>query len=258
VALGVGPMLAWKRGDLGGAFARLKVAAAAVVLVIILVGAWSWGRSILAPIAMGCAVWVGAGALTEIAGRVRLFRVPLRDSLSRSLGLPGSAWGMMLAHLGFAVVIAGVTGVSAWQAERILLMKPGETAEIAGYQMTFENVEELRGPNYMSRHGYFTARRDGAEIAKLDAEKRRFVVGGRETTEAAIHTMFVGDLYAVIGDSADNGAYTVRLYFKPMVAWMWFGAAIMVFGGFVSLGDRRFRVGAPTRKRLPATAAPAE
>ncbi len=259
VALGIGPMLAWKRGDIRGALARLKAAAAAAVLVAILVGAWTWGRAILAPIAMGCAVWVGAGALTEMAERIRLFRMPLRDSFARAFGLPGSAWGMMLSHLGFAVVIAGVTGVSAWQAEHILVMKPGETTEISGYQITFDKVEERRGPNYASRHGLFTARRDGAVIAKLDAEKRRYVVGQRETTEAAIHTMAIGDLYAVIGDPADNGGYTVRFYFKPLVVWMWIGAIVMVIGGFVSLADRRFRVGAPTRRRLPATAAtPAE
>jgi cytochrome c-type biogenesis protein CcmF len=258
VALGVGPLLAWKRGDLGGVFARLKSAAVAAVLVAIAVGAWTWGRSILAPIAMGFAVWVGAGAMTEIAGRIGLFRMPLRDSLARAMGLPGSAWGMMLAHLGFAVVIAGIVGVSAWQAERILVMKPGEKMEIAGYELTFDKVEERRGPNYNSLYGLFTARRDGVEIAKLDAEKRRYVVGGRETTEAAIHTMFRGDLYAVIGDPAEGGAYTVRFYYKPLVAWMWLGAMVMVFGGFVSLGDRRFRIGAPTRKRMRAAAAPAE
>jgi cytochrome c-type biogenesis protein CcmF len=165
---------------------------------------------------------------------------------------------MMLAHLGFAVVIAGITGVSAWQAERILAMKPGEKTEIAGYEITFDKVEERRGPNYLSRHGLFTARRDGVVIAQLDAEKRRYIVGGRETTEAGIHTMFRGDIYAVIGDLAENGAYTVRFYFKPLVAWMWFGVAVMVFGGFVSLGDRRFRVGAPARRRMGAAPAPAE
>jgi len=257
-ALGIGPMLAWKRGDLAGAFVRLKAAAVAAVLVAVLVGAWTWGRSILAPVAMGCAVWVGAGALTEFAERIGLFRTSLGGSLRRAAGLPGSAWGMMLAHFGFAVVLAGITGVSAWQAESILVMKPGETAEIAGYRMTFDRVEDRRGPNYASLHGLFTARRGDALVATLDAEKRRYVVGGRETTEAAIYTMARGDLYAVIGDPAGNGGYTVRFYYKPMVVWMWIGAAIMVFGGFVSLGDRRFRVGAPTRRRAPAAAAPAE
>jgi cytochrome c-type biogenesis protein CcmF len=259
-ALGIGPLLAWKRADLAGALARLKFAAAAALIAIIAAAALTWGRSVLGAIAMGAAAWIAAGVLTELAGRIRLGTLPLGQSVNRALGLPRSSWGMTLAHLGLAGIIAGAAGAALWSDEKILTMRPGETTDIAGYTIAFDGAEQRQGPNYATLLAAFRVERDRAPVATLNAERRRYLVGGQETTEAAIRTMASGDLYAVIGEAQQDGGYVVRLYYKPLVAWIWAGAAIMVLGGLMSLSDRRLRIGAPTRRgsRAATGIAPAE
>jgi len=209
---------------------------------------------------MGAAAWLVASVLTEFAGRIRLGEISVGQSLARALGLPRSAWGMTFAHLGLAGAIAGAAGAALWTSERILTMAPGQTAELAGYSITFNGVTNLRGPNYTADRGTFEARRNGAAVTTLHAERRRYLVGGQETTEAGIHTMASGDLYAVIGEAQPGGGHVVRLYFKPLVVWIWAGSALMVLGGLMSLSDRRLRIGAPVRRRgrTAPGAAPAE
>ncbi len=260
-ALAVGPLLAWKRGDIMGAFSRLKIAGAVTAVALVLCAALTWGRPILGTIAMGFAVWLAAGVVTEVAERIRLGRIPLRQSASRAAGLPRSAWGMALAHLGIAAIIAGAAGATVWKEEVIRVMQPNETVQIGGYALTFDGTQDTRGPNYLTRKGLFSVSKDGKPVLKMYAERRNYLVGGQQTTEAAIHSTFAGDLYAVIGDSDGKGGQTVNVYYKPLVPWMWIGSALMVLGGFVSLSDRRLRIGAPSRKRpksMPAQPAPAE
>jgi cytochrome c-type biogenesis protein CcmF len=260
-ALAVGPLLAWKRGDVMGALSRLKIAGAVTAVAVVLCAALTWGRPVLGAIAMGFAVWLIAGVVTEAAERIRLGRIPLRQSMARAAGLPRSAWGMTLAHIGIAGIIAGAAGATLWQQEVIRVMQPNQTMEIAGFSLTFDGIQETRGPNYLTRQGLFSVDQNGKFLLKMRAERRRYLVGGQETTEAAIHSTLAGDLYAVIGDSNGKGGHTVHVYYKPLVPWMWIGSALMVLGGFVSLSDRRLRVGAPSRKRAgspPAQPAPAE
>jgi len=201
---------------------------------------------------MALAAWLFAGALTEWAGRVKLFRAPFEESWRRARHLPRSAYGMTLAHAGLAVAIAGITAAAAWEGEVVRVMKPGDTIELAGYEYRFEGVETLRGPNFTSDTATFTVLRDGQTVALLTPEKRFYDVQRTETTEAAIHTTGFADLYAVIGSSDGRGGWTVRIYHEPLVPWIWAGALIMVAGGAVSLTDRRLRVGAPARHRKPA------
>ena len=259
-ALGVAPLLAWKRGDLAAALGRLKVAAVFAAVAFALTLWLVWGRSVLGIIAVGAAAWLAAAVLTEFFGRIALGRVSVGQSLSRAAGLPRSAWGMTLAHLGLAAIIAGSAGASLWTTERILTMTPGQTEDLAGYEVTFDGAEQVRGPNYLALRATFQTRDGNTPVATLHAERRRYLVGGQETTEAGIYTMLAGDLYVVVGEAQANGGYVVRLYYKPLVAWIWIGSVLMVIGGFVSLSDRRLRVGAPTRRSqaAPTDAAPAE
>ena len=276
VAIAIGPLLAWKRGDLPGALGRLWAAAVAAGAMVLL-ALWLQGGPAGALLGIGLAAWLGMGALVELAERIKLFRLPFADSWRRAVNLPRAAWGMTIAHLGVAVLVAGVTAASSWQVERVILMRAGETIDIAGYTFLFRGTARADGPNYLSRRGTFEVTRDGDAITTLYPEKRFYPVQGMPTTEAAIRTNFMADLYAVLGDpegtdSARNGlpqfivesnpnvAWTVRLYWTPLVPWIWIGAVIMALGGVVSLSDRRHRVGAPSRARgavLPA-AAPAE
>jgi cytochrome c-type biogenesis protein CcmF len=257
-ALAVGPLLGWKRADLGGALSRLKAAAGISVLAFVVV-AWAAGENaIWGAFGIGIAMWLVGGVATELAGRIGLGKAPAGEVWRRAKGLPRSAWGMTLAHFGLAVFIIGATSISLWQEEKVLVMKSGATTEIAGYQVTFNGVKDQQGPNYVSLRGLFLAKKGNDAAINFFAEKRRYVVGGQETTEAAIHSTFLGDLYVVIGDANPEGGHTVRLYFMPLVGWIWLGTIIMVLGGFTSLSDRRLRVGAPARKSATPQGAPAE
>jgi cytochrome c-type biogenesis protein CcmF len=128
-------------------------------------------------------------------------------------------------------------------------MKPKETAALAGYELTFQGVAPREGPNYRERVGVFKVMRGGQEVTTLQPSKRAFTVEQSSTTEAGIHVSWRGDLYDVLGDELKNGAYSVRIYFNPLVRLIWLAALVMFIGGGLSLSDRRLRVGAPKRAR---------
>ncbi|ACJ00387.1 cytochrome c-type biogenesis protein CcmF [Rhodospirillum centenum SW] len=252
-AMAVGPMLAWKRADLPGALARLWVAAVLVV-VCVLWALWAHGfRPVMALVGIGMAAWAFFGAFAELAERVRLFRIPLGDSLSRAAGLPRSAWGAAIAHAGLGISIAGMVGTSAWMSEDVRIMHPGDSASLAGYEFRLESVEPAQIANYAAQRGTVTVTRDGQAVATLHPEQRFYPVAKMTTTEAAIHTTFVSDIYVALGGKAEEGdGWTVRLYYHPLVPWIWFGAVVMVIGGLISLSDRRYRLGVPVRRASPA------
>jgi len=255
-AMAIGPMLSWKRADLKPALMRLWTALGFTALAMLAAWALFADGPFMGVVGAGLAAWLLAGTLTELSGRIRLFRVPIRDSLRRLARTPRAAWGMTLGHLGLAVAIAGMTGAGAWKTESIQAMQPGDTVTVAGYDFTFDGARDGRGPNYSIVEGTFRVARDGQAVVTLKPEKRVYTVSKRPTTEAAIHTMFWGDLYAVVGDKdAATGAYVTRLYFNPLVVWMWAGVLIMIGGGILSLTDRRHRVGAPAGRRATGPAA---
>jgi len=254
VAMAVGPFLNWKRADLMPALVRLRIA----FFLTLAVAAATWtvmsDGPIMGVVGMGLATWLLVGVLTEFAERLRLFREPLSSSLSRLNRMPRATWGMTMGHLGLAIAVAGMTAAGAWKTESIQVMQPGDTVTVAGYDYTFEGARTGRGPNYSLVTGSFVVHRDGREVVRLRAEKRAYDVSNQPTTEAAIHPTFLGDLYVVIGDQDSSGGFVTRIYFNPLVAWMWAGALIMVFGGLLSLSDRRHRVGAPKRRAAPSMA----
>jgi cytochrome c-type biogenesis protein CcmF len=256
LAMAAAPLLPWKRGDLKGLGQRLGVVAAAAVAIAIVVWTRASDASPLPALGIALAAWVAGSVALELASRLKLFAVPLGESLSRARHQPRAAWGMTLAHLGVGVFVAGVTASSAWRTEAIQLMRPGDTVALAGYALTFEREEEVAGPNYTARRGTFTVRENGRIITLLYPEKRFYPSQQTSTTEAAIHTTWLADLYAVMGDPAEGGAWSTRIYYNPLVPWIWLGALAMVAGGAVSLTDRRHRVGVPLRRRaiVPAAA----
>ncbi|MFV3127411.1 heme lyase CcmF/NrfE family subunit [Niveispirillum sp. KHB5.9] len=252
LAMALGPFLPWKRADLAGVLGRMWVAAL-FTLVCVMLALWLQGvKPVMALVGIALAAWAGFGALWEIAERVKLFRVPLADSLSRARGLPLGAWGTSVAHAGMGIAIAGMVGTSFWLAEDVRVMKLGDKATLAGYELTLDKVEDLAVANYQTEMGQFTVRRDGGVIATLTPERRWYPVAKTQTTEAAIHTTFYSDLYVVLGEpNGEGGGWVVRLYHHPLVPWIWIGTLVMVLGGMLSLSDRRLRVGVPSRRAAP-------
>ena len=255
IAMAIGPFMNWKRGDILPALGRLRF----TFLFALIAGAAAWSVETDGPfmgvIGIALAAWLGAGVIAEIYERIHLFRAPLSESIRRLGRIPRSTWGMSFAHFGLALAIAGMAGAGGWKVESIQTMKPGETVNVGGYEYTFEGAHEGQGPNYTILFGKFTVRKDGEIFTVMEAEKRNYPVARMPTTEAAIHTTLMGDLYAVIGDAeGDEGAYVTRIYFNPLVVWMWIGCIVMMFGGTLSMTDRRHRVGVP-HKRQHASAA---
>ncbi|MFZ5609247.1 MAG: heme lyase CcmF/NrfE family subunit [Pseudomonadota bacterium] len=244
----LGPVLGWKRADLVGALQRLWAAAAVAVLVLVLIWALADDKGSLAPLGMGMAAWLVIGALAEFAERVKLGRAAFSDSLRRMAKLPRAAYGMTLAHAGLGILLAGIVAMTAWQEEHVQAMRPGAQMKVGGYDLAFDSIGEAQGPNYLAERAVFILKKDGREVARLFPERRFYPVQQMTTTEAAIHTTGMGDVYVAVGDSHDNGSWTTRIYYNPLAPWLWLGAGVMALGAVVSLTDRRLRVGVPSRK----------
>jgi cytochrome c-type biogenesis protein CcmF len=251
LAVPLGPFLAWKRGDLYAVAQRLMVAGVIALATIVVVFAIQGRGPWLAPLGIGLGVWLIVGAASELAYRSKLFQASASETWRRFINLPRSSFGTALAHAGVGVCVIGIVATSAWRTEDITAMKPGDTTEIAGYRLVFEGVSERAGPNYEEQVAGFQVFRGDDEITELHPTKRQFTIEGSATTEAAIYNAWGGDLYAVLGDPLENGAYSVRVYFNPLVRLIWIGAVIMFIGGALSLFDRRLRVGAPKRAAAP-------
>jgi cytochrome c-type biogenesis protein CcmF len=252
LALPVGAMLAWKRADLAGALQRLRVAAGVAALVLV-AGLWWSGFNVLPVLGLAAAAWIACGAVVEAGQRVKW-------SAARFIRLPGAAIGMTVAHIGLAVTTAGVSGMG-FTREQIALLAPGQVMEVGSTLIRFEGLERGQGPNYaFERARLSVINPDRTERFVMQPEKRFFPSQRMTTTEAAIRTNGISDLYAVLGDvvPAQNAA-VIRAHENPGAPLIWIGAVIMALGGMVSLSDRRHRIGAPARRRAAGPVpAPAE
>jgi len=253
-----GPLLAWKRGDLYGAAQRLVGAYGLFVIGLAAAFAVESRGPVLAPFGVGLALFVMGGALTDLAERTSLFRIPLSSAFRRAKGLPRSAWGTAMAHFGLGLTLLGIIGETQWGAERIAAIKPGETLSIRHYDVSFDGMVPRQGPNYREFVGKFTVRRVGEVIGTMEPSRRSFPVRGMTRSEAALMTRGASQLYLSLGDTNPDGTTTVRLYHKPLVLLIWIGALVMAAGGVFSLIDRRLRVGAPMPAKNRAMLQPAE
>ncbi|MFD1728491.1 cytochrome c-type biogenesis CcmF C-terminal domain-containing protein, partial [Rhizobium viscosum] len=175
----------------------------------------------------------------------------------RLTGLPRSAFGTALAHAGLGVTVLGIVAVTTFQTEHVVEMKQGQSTEAGGYSIVFDGIQPATGPNYTEDRGHFSIRRGGAEVADVWSAKRLYTARQMPTTEAGILTFGLSQLYVSLGDATHDGGIVVRIWWKPFILCIWGGTLIMAFGGFVSLTDRRLRVGAPSRKAKAKPAKPA-
>ncbi|PFG64646.1 cytochrome c-type biogenesis protein CcmF [Thioclava sp. ES.031] len=251
--LPIGAMMPWKRARLGRV---VKPLIPAFVLALALGGlAWAVesGNSLLALVAVFLGSWLVFGAMTELWQRSA-------RNFGRLTRLPRADWGKATAHAGLGITFIGIGLLTAGQIEDIRVAKIGEPFTVDGYQITLSEVHKEKGPNYITQMATMLVEKDGKKIATMHPEKRTYPVQRMPTTEAAIHTTPMRDIYLVIGDPQDQGGYAVRTYIKPFADWIWAGAIIMALGGLLSLSDRRYRVAAGARKSRAssAQASPAE
>ena len=252
LAMVVAPLMPWKRAQLGPALIRLWWAAIAAVAVGLIA---ALGAGALPALGFALATWLILGAFAEVAERALLFRVSPGASLARLRSLRLATWGATLGHAGMGVTIAGICGMSL-ASEKITVLHPGQSAQLAGYTWTLESLGDAQGSNYTARVAALRVSRDGRTVALMHPGRRTYPVQQTTTTDVAIKTNGLADIYAAMGEEQDGGA-VMRLHYNPLAPWIWLGGLVMALGGGLSLVDRRTRVGAPRRARMPAVA-PAE
>jgi cytochrome c-type biogenesis protein CcmF len=238
--IAAGPIARWKNADLKQIALRLRVAAvialAAGIGLPFLAGAWTP----LVAIGLLAAFWVAASTIQQIIERVRLGSAP------------PSFWGMHIAHLGVAVFVIGVTMVGGYQEEKDVRMAAGDTVTINKYTFTFIGIRQSQGPNYTASIGDVDVSVDGHVIRRLNPEKRNYASSAMPTTEASIDTGFTRDVYVSLGEPLPDGAWAVRVYYKPFVDWIWGGCLLMALGGLTAAADRRYRLKAKSARLSPA------
>jgi cytochrome c-type biogenesis protein CcmF len=237
--MGVGPLARWRNMEMPMLVHRLRWAAFAggLALSVPLIGG---GASLRVCIGAVLSAWLLACVLIDLIDRIRLARGAQGGVLLPSL--PRAYLGMCTAHLGVALFILGVTVSGGYSVETERVVAQGESVEIAGYEFRFDGVREQQGPNYAGMQGTIVVSRQGDAVATLHPEKRVYRAGGRPMTEAAIDPGFTRHLYAALGEQVPSGAWTVRLYVKPFVQWIWTGVLCMALGGVLSMSDSRYRL----------------
>src|SRR5689334_8447003 len=174
LAMPLGPLLAWKRGDLLGAAQRLVAGVGLALLALVVTFALQWRGPWLAPFGIALGAWVIAGPLCEWGTRVKLFAADRGEVFRRATGLPRAAYGGMLAHAGLGLTVIGIVATSAWREEQVVVLRQGERAAIAGYELSFRGVAPRQGPNYQEVVGLLAVTRDGSPVSELTPSKRAF------------------------------------------------------------------------------------
>ena len=249
--MGVGPIARWKKAALPELALRLRWAfgasvAAALVLPFVM-GRWS----ALVSFGLLLAVWIAASGAANLVHRLR---EGSGGAWQRLRAAPQSYYGMLLAHLGVAVFVVGVTLVKGYESETDVRMAPGDTAELGGYLFRMAGVQPVQGPNYIGAQATIEVARDGRRVTVLLPEKRLYTVQQTPTTEAAIAPGLTRDLYVSLGDQLSETTWLVRIQHKPFVDWIWGGCLLMAIGGLLAAADRRYRVAEARAPRETAAA----
>jgi len=252
VAVPFGPMLAWKRGDALGALQRLYLAAGLALVAGLALYYIENGGPVMAVFGMALGFWGMFGALADLWSRANFGKLPFNVAWRRLVGLPRSAFGTALAHFGLGVTVLGIVMVTTFETETVIEMQLGSTTEAGGYAIVFDGMRDAVGPNYTEERGHFTVSQGGVAVADVWSSKRIYTARQMPTTEAGIVTFGLSQLYISLGDPMAGGGIVVRVWWKPFILCIWIGMLFMTLGGFVSLSDRRLRVGAPRRKARPA------
>ncbi len=246
--LGVGPIARWKQARMPELVARLRWAALASIVAAALLPFVAGRWSALVALGMLLACWIVASCVVDLLGWLR------HDVAGGGIGsklrrLPRAHLGMLLAHLGVAVFIAGVTMVKGYETDTDLRLDIGGTTELAGYRFKLVSVDEVKGPNYVAARGTFEVTQGGTKVATLHPEKRIYTVQNMPMTEAAIDYGHFRHLYVALGEPLGANAWLVRVHYKPLIGWIWYGCLLMAFGGLLAATDRRYRLAGRARAK---------
>jgi cytochrome c-type biogenesis protein CcmF len=237
--MGLAIFARWKKAELPELAIRLKwafgLSMVAAMLLPFVMGKWTP----LVALGLLMALWIISSAFVSVSERLK--KREGGSVLIALAGLPRAYQGMIVAHLGVAVFIIGVTMVKGYEVEQDMRMSPGDSVSIRGFDFHFDRMSDEVGPNYTTKVGYFSVSRHGSLVTVLTPEKRLYTVQNEPMTEAAIHAGLVNDLYVSLGDQINAQAWAVRIYIKPFVQWIWVGCLMMAAGGFLAMLDPRYR-----------------
>jgi len=237
--MGIGPIASWKNASLPELAMRLRWAFGVSIATAIILPLLLGNLTPMIGLGLFLAFWIIATTFNMVYQRLRGYEQSL---LARVKAIPRAWWGMVIAHVGIAVFTLGVTIVKGYESETAVRMMPGDVAHLAGYDFTFVGVDEIQGPNYTSSRGQIRVSKNGVERTVLESEKRLYTVTNMPMTEAGISPAIIHDLYASLGEPLTDGAWSIRIYHKPMVEWIWFGCLMMAFGGLLAIADKRYRM----------------
>jgi cytochrome c-type biogenesis protein CcmF len=232
--IGVGMHTAWRQQPSGIVFKRLRWPALIAVVLGILIPGVIYGRfGLLVCAGTIAGIWI---LLTAVIEPVRSWR--RAEGAAR---ITPAILGMSVAHFGVGLFVIGVTMVSAFNVEHDMSMRAGQSAEVAGHRFELRELQDVAGPNYKAIEGVVEIRRDGEFIAEVRPQKRQYLVQKSPMTEAGIHAKWNKDLFVALGDQLGDGAWSVRIQYKPMIRFNWLGALVMALGGLIAVSDRRYR-----------------
>ena len=219
LVMGIGPMLSWGREDKSKIFKKIFPSILLTIIITVFIFLFYQSYNLIGIVGIILAFWIISNNF------IILFqKIPNRSS------------GMIIAHLGIGLLILGITGSSVWQEEKIARMKINSEIKIKKYNIVFKEINEIRGPNYVALKGNFLVYDEKKTIiTKLKPENRFYPITNNFTTEASIHTNLLRDLYIVLGEGNINDGWVVRIYYNPLVIWIWIGALTIFLGGIVSL-----------------------
>ena len=242
--LPLGSNLSWKRAYLTNTVKKLLP----VLILCLCFSGFIWsiqtGQSLIGPMGVFLGTWIVVGTLVDL-----LSKLGSSKSLRRLIFLPRADYGKFFAHVGLGVTMFAIAALTSWEKEDIRVVPIGSSWALGSYELKLENIIETRGPNYFSTMGIIQVSKKGLAITTLRPEKRNYPIAQMPTTEAAIDYRISRDLYVVLGDKQSNKAWTIRTYLKPFTNWIWGGCALMAFGGFLSLTDRRLRIAAGSKMK---------
>ena len=253
--MGVGPLAHWKKASVPELAVRLRWALGVSVVTGVLLPFTAGKWSPMVAFGLALAAWIIASGVTNLLDRVK-HAANGANAWARLVSTPRAYYGMLLAHLGVAIFVIGVTMVKGYESEKDVRMKAGDTVELGGYVFRMESVTDAPGPNYAAARGKFIVTRNGSTVATMYPEKRIYHVQNSPMTEAAISPGLTRDLYVSLGDALDASTWLVRVHIKPFIDWIWGGCLVMALGGILAATDRRYRM-ARRREVMPGLAADA-
>jgi cytochrome c-type biogenesis protein CcmF len=251
LAMVIGPLLAWRKDTGQGLLSRVGPAAFAAFAVLVLVGAATHGRNLLGAAWLALAAWLIVGSLLILVRRARIGQASVGDSWRLLKALPLATHGLVLAHLGVGLLVAGLGGASTFKQEGVAALGPGQSVPFVGRDVRLADVQPGRGPNFDLVRGTVEIRKGEGAPVVLEPERRFYAERQSETTEAAVRVTPLGNLYVALGEQTADGRWTVRFFSHPLAVWIWLGGAVMALGGVVSLVGGHVQVALPARKAAP-------